>query len=88
MWRKKEIKFFTKRKLLEANRHSIGAGHTRCLKKELIEQLPDDKLFPVLMRVISSEPRTRLCVVINDEGSTCVIDVSPDTYQRLPKLLL
>lgn len=86
MRRKKEIKFFTKSKLLEANRSSMLSGSTRYLQQRLVNQLEEGKLFPVLMRVITAGEETRLCVIINDQGATGVIDVTCDMYKQLPAL--
>lgn len=84
----KEIKYFTKSILVEANnKASMRLG--RHFDHSRISRLPDNGLFPIIMRLVKQDSYdTRLCVVLDDYGQTGCIDVSYEFYDNLPALRL
>lgn len=84
----KEFRYFTKMKLIQANKRSIKAGRNRNLTENFVRSLPSHILFPIIMRLLHNDRELRLCVVFDEHGNTGFLDVSMEEYEQLPRIML
>ena len=77
------VVYFTKPLLKKVNAQSIKDDRNRTIIPEVIDELDDDTLFPVVFSMVHNDVEMRLRVMLAPE-SGAYLDVPFETYETLP----
>ncbi|NEQ98097.1 MAG: hypothetical protein F6K30_15490, partial [Cyanothece sp. SIO2G6] len=78
------IKYLTKEDLIEANDAAIRERRNRILRKDFVENLPDDFIYVSPNFFYNNKYEIRLFIVVDDLGNIVLLDVSHLRYNALP----
>ncbi len=78
-----EMKYFTKRLLIEYNNAAIRECRNQAIKEKFLESLPEDFLFPVIFKIYHSKNEIRVMVSF-PEGEKALLDMTIERYNMLP----
>ena len=81
------VTYFTKPLLKKVNNQSIKADRNRTIIPQVIDELDDDTLFPVVFAMPHNDVEMRLRVMLAPE-SGAFLDVSFEAYEELPTTTL
>lgn len=79
----KDNKYFTKQILIEYNNAAIRENRNRAIKEEVLEELPENGIFPVVIDFYHPKDEIRVRLAL-DEKRTVFIDMSQERYYMLP----
>jgi DNA-directed RNA polymerase subunit RPC12/RpoP len=79
----KEVRYFTKATLIQANGEAIASERNRTLVPEKLDALPDKK-FPVVFSFVHNDLEARCQVVLDENGTSALLDVPLAAYNSLP----
>lgn len=84
-----EVKYFTKKALIEANREAIRTKRNRTLEPKALDKLRPDLVYPITFSMIHNDCELRVSLVVGDvdkvEKSQVVwLDIPFETYNNLP----
>ena len=77
------VTYFTKPLLKKVNTQSIKADRNRTIIPEVIDELDEDTLFPVVFAMPHNDIEMRIKVMLAPETSA-FLDVSFEAYEALP----
>lgn len=81
----KDGKYLTKRDLIQANNAAIREKRNRALREDFLDQLPEDKLFPVIFKMIhNTVNEIRVQILFDEKGTSEFLDMSRYRYDTLP----
>ncbi|QEL85910.1 HNH endonuclease [Bacillus mycoides] len=84
-----ENRYFTKTLLIEANNAAIREGRNRQLRKEYLESLPDDKVYPIILSLDEhNRGEIRVQIMFDEKCTTGFLDLTKNRYNFLPKAIL
>ncbi len=79
----RDIRYFTKRILIEYNNAAIRENRNRAIKEEVLEELPDHYVLPVLDEIHHQKGEMRVMLSFFEKG-TAFLDMSEERYYMLP----
>lgn len=79
----RNIKYFTKQILIEYNNAAIRENRNRAIKEEVLEEMPEHYIFPVISEFYHQKNEMRVMLSLPEKG-TVFIDMSEERYDMLP----
>lgn len=79
----RDIKYFTKQILIEYNNAAIRENRNRTIKEEVLEEMPDQYIFPVIMEFYHQKGEMRVMLLLL-ENEPVFLDMSEERYSILP----
>ena len=79
----RDIKYFTKQILIEYNNAAIRENRNRTIKEEVLEEIPDHYILPVMQEFYHQKGEMRIMLSLLEKG-TVFIDMSEERYDMLP----
>ncbi|PGP27638.1 HNH endonuclease [Bacillus anthracis] len=84
-----ENRYFTKTLLIEANNAAIREGRNRQLRKEYLKNLPEDKIYPIILSLDEhNRGEIRVQILFDEKCTTDFLDLTKNRYNSLPKAIL
>ncbi|MGQ4672221.1 hypothetical protein ACUIJ5_30515 (plasmid) [Bacillus toyonensis] len=81
-----ENRYFTKTLLIEANNAAIREGRNRQLRKEYLDSLPDDKVYPIILSLDEhNRGEIRVQIVFDEKCTTDFLDLTKNRYNFYQK---
>ncbi|MEC1646279.1 HNH endonuclease [Bacillus halotolerans] len=81
-----EGKYFTKAILIEANNAAIREDRNRQLNEHYLENLPEDKVFPIILAMDEhNRGEIRVQILFDDKGTRGFLDMTKKRYNYLPQ---
>jgi putative restriction endonuclease len=81
-----EGKYFTKDLLIEANNAAIREDRNRQLNEHYLENLPDDKVFPIILAMDEhNRGEIRVQIMFDEKGALGFLDLTKKRYNHLPQ---
>lgn len=78
------VKYFDKRSLRTANNDAIHYGFNRSIREDVIEQLDDETLFPVVFTMPHNDGAEMRLKLLLSPTKEAWLDVIPEGYESLP----
>ncbi|MCB2313626.1 HNH endonuclease [Clostridium tagluense] len=78
------IKYFTKTDLIQANNAAIRENRNRQLKKEFLESLSAEGLYPISYHIYHTKDEVRVNILFDSKGTCGFLDMSSYRYELLP----
>lgn len=73
----RDIKYFTKQILIEYNNAAIRENRNRTIKEEVLEEMPDQYIFPVIMEFYHQKGEMRVMLLLL-ENEPVFLDMSEE----------
>jgi hypothetical protein len=80
----KKIPYLTADNFAKLNRKAIRNKLNRQVNTSVVSLLGKDTKYPISMIVYESQCVIRCQIVLDDEGSTCWLDMSDKDFDKLP----
>lgn len=90
-----QVKYFTKKLLIAANKEAIYTDRNRCLEPEALETLDDDFKFPVAFSMVHNDVEMRVMITLGKRGpdsgqpeiiGPVFLDIPFETFDSLPSV--